>query len=111
MSDVKYEDLPPAPFFARFLEQQFARPLTAEEMKAVRGGSDPRAQDNIVANPGPGPFPGWMNWSPAWPAVPCEPSVPGIPGGAAGFPCTPAGASPVTMAYPSDSVGIPMGPI
>jgi len=39
MSDVKIEDLPPVPFFAHFLEGQFSRELTAEEMKAVLGGS------------------------------------------------------------------------
>lgn len=103
MSDVKFEDLPPAPFFARFLEQQYARPLTEEEMKAVRGGSDPRAQDAMIVNPGPGPFPDWRNWSHAWPASPSEP---GLPGGGPGFPCGPAAASPVTMAAPSDTVGV-----
>ncbi|KAA0997630.1 microviridin/marinostatin family tricyclic proteinase inhibitor [Paraburkholderia panacisoli] len=39
MSDVKIKDLPPVPFFAHFLEGQFSRDLTGEEMKALRGGS------------------------------------------------------------------------
>jgi|ERR1700674_608005 len=39
MSDVKIEDLSPVPFFAHFLEGQFSKDLTEEEMKAMRGGS------------------------------------------------------------------------
>jgi hypothetical protein len=39
MSDFKIEDLTPAPFFAHFLEGQFSKDLTAEEMQALRGGS------------------------------------------------------------------------
>lgn len=39
MSDVKIKDLSPVPFFAHFLEGQFSRELTGEEMKALRGGS------------------------------------------------------------------------
>jgi hypothetical protein len=39
MSDVKIKDLSPVPFFAHFLEGQFPRELTGEEMKALRGGS------------------------------------------------------------------------
>ena len=39
MSDFKIDDLSPVPFFAHFLEGQFSKDLTAEEMKAIRGGS------------------------------------------------------------------------
>src|SRR5215510_11377687 len=39
MSDVKIEDLSPVPFFAHFLEGQFSKELSAEQMKAVLGGS------------------------------------------------------------------------
>jgi len=39
MSDVKIKDLSPVPFFAHFLEGQFCKELTAEQMKAVLGGS------------------------------------------------------------------------
>ena len=39
MSDVKVEDLPPVPFFAHFLEGQFSKDLTQEQMKAIRGGT------------------------------------------------------------------------
>lgn len=39
MSNVKIEDMSPVPFFAHFLEGQFSRELTGEEMKALRGGS------------------------------------------------------------------------
>lgn len=94
MSDIKIDDLPPAPFFARFLEGQFARELTAEEMKAVSGGSAvtmaaPSDQEGADIYKLPdledlrrliGQFPG-------------SPSVPGGPAG----PCP-----IVTMAYPSD---------
>lgn len=38
MSDVKLKDLSPVPFFAHFLEGQFSRDLTEEEMKVIRGG-------------------------------------------------------------------------
>ncbi|MGU7775697.1 microviridin/marinostatin family tricyclic proteinase inhibitor [Burkholderia sp. MR1-5-21] len=39
MSSIKTEDLSPLPFFAHFLESQFSKDLTREEMKAIRGGS------------------------------------------------------------------------
>jgi hypothetical protein len=39
MSNVKVADLSPVPFFARFLEGQFSKDLTQEEMRSMRGGS------------------------------------------------------------------------
>jgi hypothetical protein len=39
MSDFKVEDLSPVPFFAHFLEGQFAKDMTQEQMKAIRGGA------------------------------------------------------------------------
>lgn len=39
MSDIDIKDLPPAPFFARFLERQECGTMTREEMQAVRGGA------------------------------------------------------------------------
>ena len=102
MSDIKVDDLPPAPFFARFLEGQFSRDLTAEELKALRGGAAvtmayPSDQEGMETYKLPtiedlqrlmGQFPG-------------GPSAPGGPAG----PCP-----VVTMAYPSDgeSTGNPL---
>ena len=95
MSDIKVDDLPPAPFFARFLEGQFSRDLNDEELKAIRGGAAvtlayPSDQEGTETHKLPtvedlrrlmGQFP----------------VSPGAPGG-------PAGPCPiVTMAYPSDS--------
>jgi len=105
MSDVKVEDLSPAPFFARFLEDQYARPLTEAEMKAVRGGEgkSPLAQDlvvnKIMADP-----PEWGGWPFPTNMPPGLPGGPGMPGG----PCGPAGGPATTMAYPSDHVGVPL---
>jgi Serine endopeptidase inhibitors len=39
MSNVKFEDLAPAPFFARFLEGQSIKEMTREELKSVCGGT------------------------------------------------------------------------
>ena len=39
MSDFKIDDLSPVPFFAHFLEGQFSKDLTAEEMEDVLGGT------------------------------------------------------------------------
>lgn len=102
MSDVKIEDLSPTPFLARFLEDQFARPLTEAEMKAVRGGEgkSPLAQDLVMPvepDGGPGSSPG------GWPFAPGEP-YPGMP---PGVPSWPWKAPVTTMAYPSDHVGVP----
>jgi hypothetical protein len=103
MSDVKVQDLPPEPFFARYLEDQFTRPLTEGEMKAVRGGSSAVEQDLVVnkvmADPpewGGWPFPNNMppGLPPGWPTG-------GHSGGPAG-PCGPA--QPTTMVFPSDTV-------
>ena len=108
MSDIKFKDLSPAPFLARFLEDQFARPLTEAEMKAVRGGlgKDPRLQDNVMPvepDGGPGSSPG------GWPIAPGEPypGMPGMPPGLPSWPWSPCGKAPVTtMAYPSDGVAL-----
>lgn len=95
MSNIKVDDLPPAPFFARFLEGQFSRELTAEEMKAVSGGSAvtmaaPSDQEGADSYKLP-------DMEDLWRLISQFPGGPGAPGGPAG-PCGPA----VTMAYPSD---------
>ena len=98
MSEVKVEDLSPAPFLARFLEDQCARPLTAEEMKAVRGGS--LVVNKVMADP-----PDWMGgWPHLPPGLPSYPPVHHPPGGPAG-PCGPA--QETTMAFPSDTAVMP----
>lgn len=56
MSDIEAKNLPPAPYFARFLEGQETRTMSAEEMKAVDGGqyvtlrypSDSDAVDHLL---------------------------------------------------------------
>ena len=94
MSDVKVQDLSPTPFFARFLEDQFARPLTAHEMKEVRGGSDALAQDQVMPlMPYESPFDLLKNWKGSLPSP-----LPGFP----------AAGSPVTMADPSDGDTVPL---
>ena len=76
MSEVKVEDLSPAPFLARFLEDQ-SRPLTGAEMKAVRGGAgDQGVVNKIMADP--------PDWSGNWPFPHGMP--PGVPGGPYGGP-------------------------
>jgi hypothetical protein len=87
MSDVKIKDLPPVPFFARFLEGQFSNDLSEEEMKAIRGGSvvtmaAPSDQEGVPIG-----------------ELPCPDIRKMIENGFPG--CPPAG-NLVTMAYPSD---------
>ena len=100
MSEVKFEDLSPAPFFARFLENQFARPLSADEMKAVRGGSSALEQDLVVRAPSGFEYPTWK-WA----------GLDGIPGNLDPVPLplwSPLAKAPeTTMAAPSDNVGVP----
>lgn len=38
MTDIKINDLPPEPFFTRFLEDQEPATMTRAEMRAVKGG-------------------------------------------------------------------------
>jgi len=99
MSDVKLEELSPAPFFARFLEAQFARPLTADEMKAVRGGSSALEQD-LVHTISPAEYPEWM-----------RAGLAGMPGIVNAVPLalwSPMREAPeTTMAAPSDNVAVP----
>ena len=96
MSDVKIEDLSPVPFFAHFLEGQFSKDLTGEEMKAVRGGSavtlvNPSDQEGVPVGELPNIQEMLRN------ALKSH----GIPG-------NPFPGSPVTMAYPSDGEGGPL---
>ncbi len=103
MSEVKLEDLSPAPFFARFLEDQFARPLTADEMKAMRGGSSALEQDLVVRNPS------LIDYSQlTWAGLA---GLAGIPGhlDPVSLPLwSPLAKAPeTTMAAPSDNVGVP----
>ena len=97
MSDVKIKDLSPVPFFAHFLEGQFAKELTQEEMKALHGGSGvtmayPSDQEGVSI----GTIPdiqalfrnGWNGFPPVH-----------------GNPVT---SHPVTMAYPSDGESAPV---
>lgn len=98
MSNIKLDDLAPAPFFARFLEGQFSRELSAEEMKALLGGAAIMAGGCYGE---PYKLPGVEELQRLaggqWGG--------GAPGGPAG-PCGPAGPAPVvTMAYPSDGEG------
>ena len=106
MSEVKLEDLSPAPFFARFLEDQFARPLTTDEMKAVRGGSSALEQDMVVRTM---PLADYSPWTWAGPAG--LPAFPGLPGSVDAVPLplySPLARAPeTTMAAPSDNVGVP----
>jgi len=91
MSDVKIEDLSPVPFFAHFLESHFSRNLTAEEMKALRGGSCTPNEMDAEA--------------PIWGL----PDVPGLIrrlGPVGQVPGNPL--PPVTMAYPSDGEVVPL---
>jgi hypothetical protein len=80
MSHVKVHDLSPAPNFARFPEDPSARPLTVEEMRAVRGGSS-AAEQKLLLCRAPDPFPewmrGWLNGIPGFPpGLPTEPYFP-----------------------------------
>ena len=93
MSDVKIKDLSPVPFFAHFLEGQFPRELTGEEMKALRGGSAvtmaaPSDQEGLPIG-----------------LLPDIPSL--FPGGLASIHTNPVTPHPVTMVYPSDGEIIP----
>jgi len=88
MSDVKIKDLSPVPFFAHFLEGQFSRELTGEEMKAVRGGSAvtmaaPSDQEGVPIG-----------------VLPDIQAL--LPSELAHFRNNPLTPHPVTMAYPSD---------
>lgn len=92
MSDIKIEDLSPVPFFAHFLEGQFSKTLTEEEMKALRGGSS-------VTMAAPSDQEGLSTGMPM-------PNMPDIQellrSGFAHIPGRPSALSPVTQAYPSD---------
>jgi Serine endopeptidase inhibitors len=86
MPPIKIDDLAPTPFFAHFLEGQYAE-LTAEQMKNLRGGTTvvtmaaPSDSDQAEVKPSPFPlfdhnqFP-WNVVAPAvpGPAGPCGPS-------------------------------------
>jgi hypothetical protein len=94
MPDLKIEDLSPVPFFAHFLEGQFSRELTEEEMKALRGGSAvtmaaPSDQEGVPMG-----------------VLPDIPSL--FPGGLAPIHTKPVTPHPVTMAYPSDGEVVPL---
>lgn len=96
MSDVKIEDLSPVPFFAHFLEGQFSKDLTEEEMKAVRGGSvvtmaAPSDQEVVPVVKLPDIQELLRN------AIKAHGQVPG----------NPLPGNPVTMAYPSDGEAVP----
>jgi hypothetical protein len=96
MSDIRIDDLSPTPFFARFLEGQFAKPLTDEEMKGLRGGFGPNA--------GPADEP-----RPICEGTGAPPSMEELLRNAfKGFPFDPVAPSPVTMAYPSDQANVPV---
>jgi len=94
MSDVKIKDLSPVPFFAHFLEGQFSKDLTEEEMKAVRGGSGvtmaaPSDQEGVPIG-----------------ELPDIQAL--LRSGIAHLPSNPLTPSPVTMAYPSDGEVAPL---
>jgi hypothetical protein len=94
MSSVKFEDLSPVPFFARFLEGQSIKEMTREELKAVCGGTAvtmaaPSDQEGVPSGNYPEAIGEIIRR-----ALEGIPSSPGVPG--------PAESPIVTMAYPSD---------
>jgi hypothetical protein len=104
MSEVKIENLSPTPFFARFLEGQFAKPLTDKQMQAIRGGmvvtqAAPSDQENVPVDAAPD-HAGWMR-QPALP-LPVLPVLPAMPRYD-----LPIGG-PTTLAYPSDQENVPV---
>ncbi|MGH8551158.1 MAG: microviridin/marinostatin family tricyclic proteinase inhibitor [Methylococcales bacterium] len=105
MSDVKIENLVPAPFFARFLESQHSEPMTHEQMAQVRGGvnyvtqMNPSDQENA---PSGGLLPEWMaDFIQKGGGQPgCFPHHPDLSGYLPNYP-NPQGPI-ATLAYPSD---------
>lgn len=101
MSDLKIKDLPPAPFFARFLEGQYDKEMTREEMQAVNGGTAvttafPSDQEGVPGGQIPEQFAELIRSARGrFPSMPGYPSTPGFP--------NPPGSEMVTQAYPSDS--------
>ncbi|MGI9292570.1 MAG: microviridin/marinostatin family tricyclic proteinase inhibitor [Pseudomonadales bacterium] len=101
MSDLKIKDLPPAPFFARFLEGQFDKEMTREEMQAVQGGTMvtnafPSDQEGVPGGYVPEDIAEWIRRArEGFPSMPDLPSMPGYP--------KPPGSEMVTLAAPSDS--------
>lgn len=96
MSDIEIKNLPPAPYFARFLEGHETRTLNAEEMQSVEGG-----QYTTLAAPSDSDT---VDHFPHLPSMPlgnlCEHIRKQFPG----FPTpAPGGSEVVTQAYPSDS--------
>ena len=95
MSNVKFEDLAPAPFFARFLEGQSIKEMTREELKAVCGGTAvtmaaPSDQEGVPVGEYPEAIGDMIHR--ALEGIPSSPRFPGS-----------SGPTIVTMAYPSDS--------
>ncbi|WP_321924961.1 microviridin/marinostatin family tricyclic proteinase inhibitor [Paraburkholderia guartelaensis] len=96
MANVKIETEEPVPFFSHFLEGQFSRNLTAEEMHAIRGGAvvtmvAPSDQEGVPV----GELPDFLGMFRHM----------GLPmGQMPGMPTPPV----TTMAYPSDSEVIPL---
>src|SRR5215510_8896571 len=99
MSDVKIEDLSPVPFFAHFLEGQFSKDLSAEEMKAVLGGS-------IVTMVAPSDQEGM----PVGEVPDIQELLRRVRERVGQIPSLPLPGSPVTLAYPSDQEGVPLYP-
>lgn len=96
MSKLRIKDIPPAPYFARFLEGQFSGEMTEQEMQAVKGGSYvtlayPSDQDSVPSESISDLFQHALNGKLSLP-------LPVIPQHA-----PPPGAEMVTMAYPSDT--------
>ena len=96
MSDIKIENLSPVPFFARFLEGQFSKDLTQEEMKAILGGANmvtqaaPSDSDAVMVFPPIGQLPDVQAMIPRLRELSGE--VPNFP---------------ITAAYPSDQAVLP----
>lgn len=97
MSSVKFDELSPVPFFARFLEGQSIKEMTREELKAVCGGmavttAAPSDQEGVPSGEYPEAVGEIIRR-----ALEGIPSNPGFPG---------TTESPIiTMAYPSDGEG------
>jgi Serine endopeptidase inhibitors len=97
MSDVKIQDLSPVPFFAHFLEGQFCKELTAEQMKAVLGGS-------VVTMAAPSDQEGM----PVGELPDAQELLRRIGERVGQIPGHPFPGSPVTLAYPSDHETVPL---
>ena len=97
MSDVKIEDLPPVPFFAHFLEGQFSRNLTAEEMKVLRGGSS-----TTLA------YPSDQEGAPVGVLPDIQDLIRRAGEGVGQVPSYPLPGNQVTLAYPSDGESAPL---